>query len=191
MNAIACQQLSLTVGILLLNRLTVAFGPPGPQRGAGATLSPAPKDMARLDTEALRPLGFSRQKARAIIELASAISENRLNLHELENLDNETASDRLRKLRGVGRWSTEYVLLRGLGRLDVFPADDVGARNNLQHWLDLTEPLDYERVRHSIVPWRAFGGLIYFHLLLKRLTEAGFVNVEQERGIDDQGEAGV
>ena len=180
-NAMACQQLSLNVGILLLNRLTAAFGPSGQGQSALAHAFPAPENLARLDTEALRPLGFSRQKARAIIELASAISEKQLNLDELENLDNEAASDRLRKLRGVGRWSAEYVLLRGLGRLHVFPGDDVGARNRLQHWLDLAEPLDYEGVRHSIAPWRSYGGFIYFHLLLKGLTEAGFLNVKGER----------
>jgi len=146
---------------------------------------PAPENLARLDTEALRPLGLSRQKARAIIELASAISEKRLNLDGLENLDNEAASDRLRKLRGVGRWSAEYVLLRGLGRLHVFPGDDVGARNRLQHRLDLAGPLDYEGVRYFIAPWRTYGGFIYFHLLLKGLTEAGFLNVKGERLSDD------
>ena len=177
-NAMACQQLSLNVGILLLNRLTAAFGPSGPEQGALVHAFPAPENLARLDTEALRPLGVSRQKARAIIELASAISEKQLNLDELESLDNEAASDRLRKLRGVGRWSAEYVLLRGLGRLHVFPGDDVGARNRLQHWLDLAEPLDYEGVRHSIAPWRSYGGFIYFHLLLKGLTESGFLNVK-------------
>ena len=180
-NAMACQQLSLTVGILLLNRLTAAFGPSGPQQGGLAHAFPAPENLGRLDTEALRPLGFSRQKARAIVELALAVAEKQLNLDELEILDNEAVSDRLRKLRGVGRWSAEYALLRGLGRLHVFPGDDVGARNRLQHWLDLSEPLDYEGVRHFIAPWRPYGGFIYFHLLLKGLTEDGFLNVKAER----------
>jgi DNA-3-methyladenine glycosylase II len=180
-NAMACQQLSLNVGILLLNRLTAAFGPSGPGHGALAHAFPAPENLARLDTEALRPLGFSRRKARAIIELASAISEKRLDLDGLENLDDEAASGSLCKLRGVGRWSAEYVLLRGLGRLHVFPGDDVGARNRLRHWLDLTEPLDYEGMRRFIAPWRTYGGFIYVHLLLKGLTEAGYLNVKGER----------
>jgi DNA-3-methyladenine glycosylase II len=180
-NAMACQQLSLNVGILLLNRLTAAFGPSGPEQGALVHAFPTPENLAGLDIDALTPLGFSHQKAHAIIELASAISEKQLDFDELENLDNEAASERLRKLRGVGRWSAEYVLLRGLGRLHVFPGDDVGARNRLQHWLDLAEPLDYEGVRHSIAPWRSYGGFIYFHLLLKWLTESGFLNVNGER----------
>jgi DNA-3-methyladenine glycosylase II len=43
----------------------------------------------------------------------------------------------------VGRWTAEYVLLRGLGRLAVFPGDDVGARNNLRRWLGQPVSLDY------------------------------------------------
>jgi DNA-3-methyladenine glycosylase II len=180
-NAMACQQLSLTVGILLLNRLTAAFGSSILEQGAFVHAFPAPENLAGLDTEALRPLGFSRRKAGAIIELASAVSEKRLDLDELENLDSEAASDRLRKLRGVGRWSAEYVLLRGLGRLHVFPGDDVGARNRLRNWLHLAEPLDYEGVQRSIEPWRAYGGFIYFHLLLKGLDEAGFLTGDRKR----------
>ena len=35
-------------------------------------------------------------------------------------------------LPGIGRWSAEYVMLRGLARYHVLPGDDVGARNNLR-----------------------------------------------------------
>ncbi len=174
-NAIACQQISLPVGILVLNRLASAFGPSVPKQGQHAHAFPSPENLSKLDPEALRPLGFSLQKARAVIELASSIAEKHLDLGELENLENEAAVDELRKLRGVGRWSAEYALLRGLGRLDVFPADDVGARNRLRDWLDLPGPLDYERVRHAMARWKTYSGLIYFHLLLKGLSEAGFL----------------
>jgi DNA-3-methyladenine glycosylase II len=75
----------------------------------------------------------------------------------------------LRTLRGVGRWTAEYVLLRGLGRLHVFPGDDVGARNNLQRWLGLLEPLDYEGAQRTLAQWAPFQGLVYFHLLLRSL----------------------
>ena len=72
----------------------------------------------------------------------------------------------MRTLRGVGRWTAEYVLLRGLGRLHVFPGDDIGARNNLQRWLGLLEPLDYDGVQRALAKWAPFQGLVYLHLLL-------------------------
>ena len=88
-------------------------------------------------------------------------------------LPDDEAVKYLCELRGVGRWSAEYVLLRGLGRTHVFPGDDVGARNNLQRWLRLAKPLNYERVRRVLARWDGYAGLIYFHLLLDRLTESG------------------
>jgi len=65
------------------------------------------------------------------------------------------------------------VLLRGLGRWQIFPGDDVGARKRLQAWLELAEPLDYLEVGYLLARWRPFGGLIYFHLLLSHLMEEG------------------
>jgi DNA-3-methyladenine glycosylase II len=121
----------------------------------------------------LRELGVSRQKARALIELASTVAAKRLNLDSLVSSDDDATVAQLCQLRGVGRWTAEYVLLRGLGRLCIFPGDDVGALANLQRWLRLAEPLDYEGVRSTLAKWRPYGGLIYFHLLLDRLAAAG------------------
>lgn len=177
-NAIACQQITLTLGIRLLSRLAETFGARVGD-DSGATLAhafPRPEELARLKPEDLRPLGFSRQKARAMIELSDAIVEGRLDLESLDTESDAAALNLLSRLRGVGRWTGEYVLLRGLGRLHVFPGDDVGARNNLARWLGLTAPLNYEGVRQVLAPWKSYAGLLYFHLLLDRLSEANFVH---------------
>jgi DNA-3-methyladenine glycosylase II len=175
LNAIACQQVTLTLGIRLLGRLAEVFGLEASSSEVPARAFPRPEDLAEQKPEELRPLGFSRQKARALIELAGAVAEGRLDLEGLATEPDEVALDRLRRLRGVGRWTAEYVLLRGLGRLHVFPGDDVGARNNLRQWLETSEPLDYEGVHHALATWRPYAGLIYFHLLLDRLAAAGAI----------------
>jgi DNA-3-methyladenine glycosylase II len=174
-NAMACQQVTLTLGIRLLNRLAAAHGVAA---GAGDEMAhafPRPADLAGLAPEDLRRLGFSRQKGRAMIDLARAVAEEQVDLEGLADLPDEEAVARLQQLRGVGRWTAEYVLLRGLGRTHVFPGDDVGARNNLRHWLHLDEPLDYEGVRRALARWQTYGGLIYFHLLLDRLADAVYL----------------
>ena len=79
----------------------------------------------------------------------------------------------LERLRGVGRWTAEYALLRGFGRLHIFPGDDVGARNNLARWLDCRGSLDYAGVRAAVDHWRPYAGLVYLHLLLASLAEQG------------------
>jgi DNA-3-methyladenine glycosylase II len=169
-NGITCQQLSLTVGIIFLNRIAERCGL---AFGLGMYAFPRPEDLAHLDSKDLRPLGYSGSKARAIIEVARAIVEGRLDLEGLVQLDNRQCVERLVAIRGVGRWTAEYVLLRGLGRTNVFPGDDVGARNNLERWLRLRNRLDYERVQKVLHKWKGYGGLIFLHLLLKNLDEAG------------------
>jgi DNA-3-methyladenine glycosylase II len=172
-NAIACQQMSLTLGIHLLNRLTSAYGAKLAVSGETVYAFPRPIDLARLVPEELRQYGFSHQKSRAIIELAQLITAGHLDLERYADLSDIEAVRRITQLRGLGRWSAEYILLRGIGRTHVFPGDDVGARKNLQRWLRLSKPLDYEGVRRVLLRWNRFAGLVYFHLLLDRLAEAG------------------
>ncbi|MGE0130557.1 MAG: DNA-3-methyladenine glycosylase [Blastocatellales bacterium] len=179
-NGIACQQFTLTVGIRMLNRLAENYGATiAASAESPLHAFPQPSDLAGLKPERLKRLKFSRQKIRALIELSNTVVEGKLNLEELASLDDETAVERLLQLWGVGRWTAEYALLRGLGRLDVFPGDDVGARNNLQRWLRLKKPLDYESVRRTLKRWEPYAGLIYFHLLLDSLAEAGMISPEQ------------
>ena len=174
-NAIACQQLTLTVGIRLLNRLTEACGPAIETEDGFFHAFPRPRQLANMDIEKLREMGFSYRKARHLTGLAQAVIEGQFDLEEIEKLDDKKAVNRLCTLKGVGRWTAEYFLLRGLGRTHIFPGDDVGARNHLQSWLRLSEPMNYDEVHKSLRHWEACGGLIYFHLLLKSLTEKGII----------------
>jgi DNA-3-methyladenine glycosylase II len=177
-NAMACQQVTLTLGIRLLNRLVAVHGVRVGEGEAAGHAFPRPEELARLEVVNLPPLGFSRQKGRAMIELARSVVEGRVDLEGLADLPDEEAIARLEDLRGVGRWTAEYILLRGLGRVHVFPGDDVGARNNLRRWLRLRKPLDSKGTRRITARWQPFAGLVYFHLLLDRLELAGCLGGE-------------
>jgi DNA-3-methyladenine glycosylase II len=172
-NAIACQQVTLTLGVRLLNRLAAAHGPAFGEGGGAVHAFPRPEDLTGLSPADLRQLGFSRQKGRSMLELARAVAGGHLDLEGLAALPDDEAVNRLRALPGVGRWTAEYVLLRGLGRTHVFPGDDVGGRNNLRRWLGLTAPLDYLGAGRVLSRWDGYAGLLYFHLLLDRLAAAG------------------
>ena len=176
-NAVACQQLTLTFGIELLNRLAATFGRPAP--GAhGAHAFPEARDLAGLDPDALRTLGFSRQKSVALVALANHVELGTLRVEDIAPLDDDDATVALQALQGIGRWSAEYVLLRGLGRLQVFPGDDVGARNNLQRRLGIDTALDYAGVRRITDCWAPYSGLVYFHFLLAGIDDAGWLDIE-------------
>lgn len=175
-NGVACQLLSITVGIHLLGRFTATWGRPVPDDPDGLHAFPRPTDLVSATPDELRGMGFSLNKARTILELAAAIVDGDLDLESLEHVDDETAIERLTSLYGVGRWTAEYALLRGLGRLHVFPGDDVGARNKLKRFFDVERPLDYDEIAQLLARWSPYAGVIYFHLLLDSLTEAGLVS---------------
>ena len=168
-NAFACQQLSLEVGLELLNRLATIGSP----RIGGRYAFPAAADVAKLRPEGCKAIGFSGQKVRALLGLARAITRHEIDLELLKHEDDAVVRQRLHDLHGVGRWTADYVLLRGLGRLHVFPGDDVGAQKGMARWLGHSRPLNYAGVRRVVERWQPFSGMVYFHLLLEGLSRAG------------------
>jgi DNA-3-methyladenine glycosylase II len=186
-NAIACQQLTLSVGIGLLNRLAEHYGATGPSPSPSHAF-PNAADLTAVTPTDLRHLGLSTRKAEYLLGLANAVAGGSLNLEPLSASDNETVSAALQAVRGIGRWSAEYAMLRGLGRIEVFPGDDVGARNNLGRWLGLPGPLDYCGVRRAVDGWAPYAGLAYFHLLLERIDHAGWLDGIPSTGYRSPGE---
>jgi len=176
-NAFACQQLSLEAGLTLLNRLATTCGQRAEASRDASYAFPTPADLTRLSPERYRTIGFSRQKGRALLALARAITQQNLDLEALAREDDEAIGSQLRELRGVGRWTTEYVLLRGFGRLHVFPGDDVGAQKRFARWLGRSRPLDYAGVGRAVARWQPYAGFVYFHLLLDGLSEAGALDL--------------
>ncbi|MHB1139882.1 MAG: DNA-3-methyladenine glycosylase family protein [Microthrixaceae bacterium] len=175
-NAIANQQLSLEVGIELLNRFTEAFGR-RPADAHGLVAFPAPEAVLGGSIDTLRGLGFSTRKAEYLMSCADAVVTGEIDEASLGSSPRAEATRLLTELHGIGRWSAEYVLLRGLGRIDVFPADDVGARNKLQRFFELPAPPDREQILSLLEPFAPVAGMIYFHLLLDGLDERGELDV--------------
>jgi DNA-3-methyladenine glycosylase II len=182
-NAISCQQFTIAAGLQLLNRLG-RLGNLVVETETGMVFgSPEPSDLLRLSPRTFRRLGFSRHKTRAFRELSRDVVVSRLDLESLANLNNEDAINFLIRLRGVGRWTAEYALLRGLGRLDVFPGDDVGARNRLAKWLHRREPMDYTSVQRALRGWRPYAGFVFFHMLMESLAAAGQLHAVRVLGL--------
>ena len=176
LNGFTCQQLSLTACIAILNRLVLKYGPYSSPIDKDVRAFPRAADLATLNETDFREAGYSGAKGRAIAELSWAIAGGDLNLNSIESMDNKSALAALVTLRGVGRWTAEFVLLRGLGRIEIFPGDDVGAQNKLKKWLGLAQSPDYEETSRIITRWHPFAGLVYFHLLLNSLAESGYLD---------------
>ena len=174
-NGIACQQLSIEFGITLLNRLTKAAGTSLTRDSGIVYAFPTPHEVSLLTDEDLRGMSFSKQKARALLDLAGTIIDSEIMIDNFSELGNEKISEILQRFKGVGRWTAEYVMLRGLTRLDVFPGDDVGAQKSLQNWINLPTRPSYDEVKKVLKPWSPYAGFIYFHFLLAGLAAKGHV----------------
>jgi DNA-3-methyladenine glycosylase II len=178
LNAVPCQQVTLVLGLSLLERLARELGP---RDAHGALVADSAGPLALPDAAALRSasqaeltaLGLSGAKARTLRELAQACGEGRLDLAALSAAPSSEVSAKLQVLYGVGRWTAEYVLLRGLGRLDVFPYGDSGARNGLARFLGESGKPSYDWVAETVRAWQPYAGFVYLHLLVSRMLESG------------------
>jgi DNA-3-methyladenine glycosylase II len=174
-NSVACQQVSLDSGIAALNRLARAFGVSLINDDVTQCAFPRPADLLDVPEESIKELGFSRQKVRTIKDLTEHVAADGTDLAHLDHMTNDRAVAHLTGTRGIGRWSAEYVLLRGLGRLDCFPGDDVGAQNNLQRLFHRDTKPGYDEIKVLVSRWSPYQGIVYFHLLLEKLRMKGLV----------------
>jgi DNA-3-methyladenine glycosylase II len=166
-NAVACQLVSLSAGLHVLNRVSDAYGIGVEIDGSVMRTFADPERLAHATEDQLRACGLSRPKARYLIALARrALSVSDPDFESTGALDDDAAVARMCAASGVGRWTAEYVLLRGFGRINVFPGDDVGAQNHLRKWLGIDGKLDHAGVRALLRRWHPYEGLIYLHLVV-------------------------
>jgi DNA-3-methyladenine glycosylase II len=120
----------------------------------------------------LRACGLSRQKAATLQGAARSIVRGELSEAQLAPLTSTQAVERLTELDGVGPWTAGLVLLRGCGRLDVFPPGDVGAQRNLDALLGTR---DERAARAAITRFGDLRGYLYFCALGASLMRKGFI----------------
>jgi DNA-3-methyladenine glycosylase II len=117
----------------------------------------------------LADAGLSAGKLATLRRVADAAEAGILQEGRLEQLPSAEAGLLLRKVKGIGPWTAAVILLRGLGRLDVFPANDSSVTRNLM-LVGGPAPLELDPHLTLLGPER---GMLYYHLLLGRLEARG------------------
>lgn len=175
-NAIAFQQVSLESAMATMRRVIAHCNVPLAFGDAQLYTFPTPEEITGTDLTVLRSLGLSTTKVRTLWEVADLLLGRKLTAEDLEMLPTADAMARLMLLHGIGPWTAAVVMLRGFGRLDVFPAGDSGARRNLRGLLETGASEDAEdtAILNALGPWR---GMLYYHLLLWRLSRRGLVSL--------------
>ena len=129
--AICHQQLHGRAAQLILGRFTAMF--PG-------VAFPPPAEVLTADPGSLRACGLSGRKIAAIRDIAAhALDGTVPTASAAARLDDAALIERLTRIRGVGRWTVEMLLIFTLGRPDVLPVDDFGVREGWRRLQQLAQ----------------------------------------------------
>lgn len=173
-NVVPFQQVSLDAGVAIVGRLVERFGESLEHEGSRFYALPTARVIAQARLDALRKCGLSVRKSETLRGVASAIESGEISEEKLAGMSSKEAMRVLVELKGIGPWSASLILLRGLGRLDVFPPGDVGAARGLSRLMRLAPGPSLERVV------RRFGdrrGYLYFCSLGGSLLAKGLIHV--------------
>ncbi|MDH4154194.1 MAG: DNA-3-methyladenine glycosylase 2 family protein [Nitrospira sp.] len=122
--AIAHQQLHAKAAESILRRFMACF--PGRK-------FPQPNDLLALNMRSMRAAGFSKAKIMALRDLAAKTLDGTVPTNRvIRKLGDDEIVERLIRVRGIGRWTVEMLLIFQLGRPDVLPVDDFGVRNGFR-----------------------------------------------------------
>ena len=128
--SVIAQQVSTAAARTITSRLEV-------QCGGSITAT----KVGALSAKKLQSVGLTGAKVRTISELTNASLSGEINLRKFAYLSDEEIIQELTPLFGIGRWTVEMFLIFHLGRLDVWPVDDLAVRRGWDNLHGNSEPI--------------------------------------------------
>jgi DNA-3-methyladenine glycosylase II len=135
-------------------------------------LYPTPKQMIKAGELGLREQGLSRQKSKYLLEIAHCAAAGDLDREAFATLSDEEALRRLCEIKGVGRWTAEIALMRGLGRNDVFAAGDLGLQVAAQELRGMHKRPSEKALRKIAERWKGWRSYAAFYLWMTLQSRA-------------------
>ncbi len=159
--AITEQQISLSAAYRIRSRVVERFG----ENREGLWAFPSEERLAHASLNEFMACGLSRRKSEYISNLARDIADGLLDLASLKDMSDEDARSLLIRQRGFGRWSADYILVRGLGRPDSVPVDDLGVRTIAGKYLGDGRRMSPQELEKALKPFAPYRGLAAFYLM--------------------------
>jgi DNA-3-methyladenine glycosylase II len=153
--AIVSQQLSTKAAATIFGRFASLF-PGGEIPHADAIIG--------VSDAALRGVGLSGQKVGYVRDLCSRIADRRLQLDELDGLEDDVVIERLTAVKGFGRWTAEMFLMFRLHRPDILPVGDLGIVTAMQRLYGLRKRPDPKRILKIGEAWRPYRSVASWYL---------------------------
>ena len=102
----------------------------------------------------------------------NGIVEGTLDLESFRGYENnDQIIDELCKIRGIGKWTAELTAIRGLNRLELFPADDIGIRRVIAHYYCDDRKISSDTAREIAEKWGKWKGLASFYLIIAEMQD--------------------
>lgn len=154
--AVLGQQITVAAARTLAQRMVDKFGEPMETPWPELTrLFPAAAVLAQAGGDALGQLGIVRQRQAAIVGIAQAVAEKRLQLHGGADVNATVAT--LKALPGIGDWTAQYIAMRALRWPDAFPAGDVALHKALGVQGLKNPARQAELASLAWKPWRSYA----------------------------------
>jgi DNA-3-methyladenine glycosylase II len=135
-------------------------------------LYPTARQLIKAGEFGLREQGLSRQKSKYLLEIARRAAAGELDREAFAPLSDEDALRRLCEIKGVGRWTAEIVLMRGLGRNDVFAAGDLGLQVAVHELRGMRKRPTEKALRKIAERWKGWRSYAAFYLWMTLQSRA-------------------
>ncbi len=171
--AVLSQQVNLIFAYSIKKALVESFGRTWCRRGRTYRAFPEPRRFAVQTFETMRGFRLSNAKAGTLVRVGEAFASGRA-LRGLAALPDEAVIERLTAIKGIGRWSAEIALMRGLARPDTFPAGDLGVVKYVaQGLLGRTGKATEDEMRAFAERWRPYRALALAYCYAELATRRG------------------
>jgi DNA-3-methyladenine glycosylase II len=171
-DSIVEQQISLKVANSLEARIIKKFGDALDLDGDVYYVYPTPQSLATVSIEDLRGCGLSFRKAEYIKGAAMLIAEGKLDLEGFRSYErSEQIIEELDEIRGIGVWTAELTMLRGMQRLEALPADDLGLRRVIARYYRDGKPIKSAEARRIAENWGEWKGLAAYYLVVADMKD--------------------
>jgi AraC family transcriptional regulator of adaptative response / DNA-3-methyladenine glycosylase II len=155
--AIIGQQINLAFACSLRRELVELVGT---SVEGGMIAHPDASTVAKLDERDLTKRRYSSSKARYLIGAARAVASKTLDIDALSMGSAQLAAVKLEAVAGIGTWTANYVMMRGLGFVDCVPVGDSALSMALQRAHELGARPDATattRLMEAYAPYRSFA----------------------------------
>jgi DNA-3-methyladenine glycosylase II len=166
-DSIVEQQISIKVARTIEERIAKKFGDHLDINDESFFAFPAPQNIAAASISDIQQVGLSLRKAEYIHSAAQLIVEGKLDLEGMKKeADLEQIIAELDEVKGIGVWTAELTMLRGMQRWDALPADDFGIRRVISTYYCGGRPIKTGEAREIAKAWGRWKGLAAFYLII-------------------------